>query len=108
MVEQNALDMIFKSLSDPTRRDILTRVREREMTIGELAHKYHMSFAATAKHISILERANLVSKRKQGKQQIITINGASFEQANEYLQEYAMLWNDRFDRMEKVLMKQGK
>jgi len=110
MVEQEShqkhLNSIFKSLSDPTRRDILARVHERQHTISELAVKYSMSFAATAKHVRVLQDAKLVTKSKQGKEQIITINGKSFEQANEYLQNYAMLWSDRFDRLEMLLKKE--
>ena len=103
MVEQNTLNIIFKSLADPTRRDILARVYERQQTISELASRYKMSFAATAKHVSVLENASLVTKSKKGKEQIVTINGESLEQANDWLQDYALLWSDRFDRLEEIL-----
>ena len=103
MVEQTALNTIFKSLSDPTRRDILTRLRQREHTISELVEKYSMSFAAVAKHITVLEKANLVTKSRSGKEQIITINGASLHTASEYLQNYAQMWSDRFDRLDIAL-----
>jgi len=103
MVEQAALNDIFKSLADPTRRDILSRVYQQQQTISQLAVKYKMSFAAVAKHITVLENAQLVSKQKKGKEQIITINGDSFEAADEYLQNYATLWSDRFDRLEEML-----
>ena len=106
MVEQSHLNTIFKSLADPTRRDILARVHKRQHTISELATKYSISFAATAKHVKVLEDAKLITKSKNGKEQVITINGKSFEQANEYLQKYAMLWSDRFDRLEKLLTKE--
>ena len=106
MVEQLALNNIFKSLSDPTRRDILARLQERQHSISELVEKYSMSFAAVAKHINVLETAKLVKKSKRGKEQIITINGQSIEYADKYLQNYAMLWSDRFDRLEKELNKE--
>lgn len=106
MVEQQELNSIFKSLADPTRRDILARVYERQQTISELAQKYKISFAATAKHIAVLENAKLIRKSRNGKEQIITINGDRFEMANEYLQNYAMLWSDRFDRLDKLLTKE--
>lgn len=106
MVEQATLNNIFKSLADPTRRDILSRVFEREQTISELAIKYKMSFAATAKHINVLEKAKLVRKQKNGKEQIVIINGNSLELANDYLQDYEKLWNDRFDTLETMLNKE--
>ena len=107
MVEQVLLNNIFKSLADPTRRDILVRVQEKQQTISELAEKYKMSFAGIAKHINVLEKAKLVTKSKNGKEQIITINGDSLEQANEYLQRHAVLWSDRFDRLDDILIKEN-
>lgn len=104
MVEQAILNDVFKSLSDPTRRDILSRVLERAYTISELAEKYKMSFSAIAKHIKVLEKAKLVKKSKHGKAQVITINGESIEKADAYLQRYAILWSDRFDRLEKLII----
>jgi len=103
MVEQQSLNIVFRSLADPTRRDILSRLVDGQQTISELAERYSMSFAAIAKHINVLEKAKLVSKRKNGKEQIITINGKTFGEADEYLQQYAMLWSDRFDRLEHLL-----
>lgn len=108
MVEQTTLNDIFKSLADPTRRDILVRVYERQQTISELAEKYDQSFAGIAKHIHVLEKARLVVKQKSGKEQIVTIRGDSLKVANEYLHTYASLWSDRFDRLEALLREENK
>ena len=107
MVQQEVLNDVFKSLADPTRRDILSRLMDRQQTISELAENYKMSFSATAKHIRVLERAKLVTKTKQGKEQIITINGKSIEHADEYLKKYAELWTDRLDALEKLIIKES-
>lgn len=97
------LDLIYQSLADGTRRDMLTRTLQREQTISELAELYHMSFAAVAKHVTVLERAELVSKRKEGRQQIVSINKKAFEFAAEYLKRFERLWQDRFDKLDSVL-----
>ncbi len=107
MVEQASLNSIFGSLADPTRRDILARVYERRQTITQLAKNYKMSFAATAKHIKVLENAKLVTKSRKGKEQVVAINGKTFEQANDYLQDYARLLDSRFDQLESLLEKDG-
>lgn len=107
MVEQATLNNVFRSLADPTRRDILARVCYKQQTISELAKKYKISFTATAKHITVLEKAGLITKSKSGKEQVITINGKAFEEADRYLQQYAMLWSDRFDRLEDLLTKEN-
>lgn len=104
MVEQSIdLDNIFQALADQTRRDILRRVSEASLSISDLAQSYRMSFAATAKHIVKLERANLVIKKRVGKQQIISAVPKTAEAAATHLELYEKLWNERFDALELVL-----
>ena len=104
MVEQRAnLDIVFKSLADATRRDILKRVSKESLSISALAAPYQMSFAAIAKHISVLEAAKLITKRRQGKQQIISVVPKTIETAVTHLEQYEELWRDRFDALEKLL-----
>jgi len=106
MVEYTlSLDTIFSSLADPIRRDILNRVRYGELNVSEIASPYPISLAAISKHLKILERAQLITKRKQGKEQLVTISPAALKQADDYIEQYASLWNDRFDRLETLLNK---
>ena len=52
MVELDTkLDTIFRSLADPTRRDMLRRLRPGEQTVGALANHYELTFAAVSKHL---------------------------------------------------------
>ncbi len=97
------LDTVFKSLADTTRRDILKRVIKRNHTISEIASPYKMSFAAVAKHVSVLEKAQLIHKHRSGKQQIISANPKTIKLATAYLSRYEQLWQARFDRLEKLL-----
>lgn len=97
------LDAIFRSLADPTRRDILRRVAKKEMSIGDIAKPYKMSLAAISKHLKILEQARLVIKRRQGKEQIVQLSPVAFKEAAGYLAQYEQMWNDRFDALENYL-----
>lgn len=97
------LDNIFGSLSDPIRRDILKRVMNAELNISEIALPYSVSLAAISKHLKILERAHLIVKRKQGKEHFVTISPAALKQADDYLNQYAALWEGRFDRLDAFL-----
>lgn len=104
MVESNvALDKIFGALADVTRRDILKRVSRAEHTISELAEPYAMSLAAIAKHVSVLEKAGLITKRRSGKEKVVQIQPATIQVAAKYLSEYEKLWSVRFDALEKLL-----
>lgn len=106
MVEQSVrLDSIFSSLSDATRRDILKRVTKSELSISALADSYRMSFAAIAKHVSVLADAGLIKKRKEGRQQLISANASNIKIATVHLQQYEKLWNERFAALDDYLNK---
>lgn len=102
MVEYNvSLDAIFLSLADSTRRDMLQLLqRFQSLTIGEIARHYKITFAGVAKHIAVLERASLVCKTKLGREQHVSLNATTIKLADDYLQQYQAMWQDRFNRLE--------
>lgn len=97
------LDSIFGSLSDPTRRDMLARVARREYSVGELVSLYDVSFAAISKHLKVLEKARLVTKRKEGKKYMVTLAPGALQSADEYLEQYRQMWEQRFQKLDKSL-----
>ncbi len=104
MVEYNQLlNSAYNSLADPTRRDILLRVSERELSISEIAKPYPISFAAVAKHVSVLNAAHLVRKRHVGKQQLVQASPKTIQLLQSNLKKYEQLWVDRFDALDKIL-----
>lgn len=60
------MNLVFKALSDPTRRRVLQLLRERPMTAGELAEESHLSKATMSGHFAVLREANLVDADKRG------------------------------------------
>ncbi len=104
MVEQTLqLDDIFHSLADPIRRDILRRVMECELSVGELVEKYQVSFAAISKHIKVLEKANLVHKRKEGKKYMVALRPETLEEVDKYLEQYRTMWESRYNKLDSLL-----
>ncbi len=105
MVEYTiSLDNVFSSLADATRRDILSRVSKRSQSVGELAEAHKsLSFAAVAKHIAVLEEAQLVLKKRDGRYQIISVNPKTMNQAARVLQEYKAIWEARFNQLDSLL-----
>jgi len=106
MVEyKGKLDTIFGSLSDPTRRDIVKRLAHQELTVSEVAKPYarRMSLAAVSKHLQVLERSGVITKRRVGKQQIVALSPPALKDASKYLEQYKKLWEERLDRLEKFL-----
>lgn len=104
MVEYvSELDLVFGSLSDPTRRDILARVARAEFSVGELVKFYDVSFAAISKHLKVLHIAGLITKRKEGKKQMIALAPGALENADKYLEQYRQMWQSRFDKLEALI-----
>jgi DNA-binding transcriptional ArsR family regulator len=98
-----ALDLVFHSLADATRRDMLRRLSQAEYTISELAAPYAMSLAAIAKHVNVLERAGLVTKRRSGKEKVVRIAPETMRAAGRHLSEYEKLWDARFDALGRLI-----
>ena len=92
-------DRMFGALADATRRDIVRRAIDGEEGVAELASHYPMSFAAVQKHVAILERAGLVTKRRIGRRKVVRTNLEGLRVARRLLDRYEELWLGRVDRM---------
>jgi DNA-binding transcriptional ArsR family regulator len=92
-------DRLFSALADATRRDIVRRAIGGEEGVAELASHYSMSFAAVQKHVAILERAGLVTKRRIGRRKVVRTNVEGVRVARRLLDRYEELWRDRIGRM---------
>ena len=97
------LDLIFGSLAHPIRRGILRQLMKKEMRISDIAKPYKMTFAGISKHLGVLEKAKLIRKRREGKEQIVQLSPTALKDAAQYLKEYEKLWNARFDALQKYL-----
>ncbi len=102
------LNEIFHALADPTRREIIHMMAQKERTVSELAEPFDMSLAAISKHIKVLERANLVERSINGRTHICSLNTKSLSQATEWLRFYEKFWSNRFDLLESELLKAQK
>jgi DNA-binding transcriptional ArsR family regulator len=97
------LDQLFGALADATRRDILVRVMDADASVSELAARYEMSFAAVQKHVAVLHRAQLVTKRKDGRAQRVAGNPAALHRANRLLAQFEQRWQARVGRLDELL-----
>jgi DNA-binding transcriptional ArsR family regulator len=97
------LDHLFGALADATRRDILARVMDADASVSELAARYDMSFAAVQKHVAVLERAQLVTKRKDGRTQRVAGNPDAVRKANRLLAQFEERWLARVAHLDELL-----
>jgi DNA-binding transcriptional ArsR family regulator len=96
-------DLLFRSLADPTRRDIVIRAMAGENSVSDLARLYPMSFAAVQKHVAVLEEAHLVTKKKEGRRQLVRTNIEAVRTARLALDRLEDIWRNRMERFGEVL-----
>jgi len=104
----DALNLTFLALSDPTRRVILDRLRKGAATVNELAEPFGVSQQAISKHLAYLERARLIEKRKEGRQQFCSLRAAPLRGAYDWMTDYRQFWDEAFDRLDVLLKKEAK
>ena len=87
-----SMDAVFRALGDPTRRRLLDSLRARNgQTLGELCACGEMTRQAMTKHLAILEAANLVAPRRQGREKLHYLNPVP-------INEIAERWIVKFER----------
>jgi DNA-binding transcriptional ArsR family regulator len=103
LLEQDVTDRLFQALADATRRDIVMRTMQVELSVSALARLYPMSFAAVQKHVAVLERAELVTKRRHGREQLVSGNVSAVRRATQLLDQLEARWRSRLDQFAEML-----
>ena len=93
--QEDSADAFFHALADRTRRDILRRSLDREHSVSALASAYDMSFAAVQKHVAVLERAGLLTKKRRGREALACGNVNAIRSATAMLCELEEIWRSR-------------
>ena len=71
---------IFKALSDPNRRKILSLLKEKDMTAGEISDHFNISKPSISHHLNILKQADLVLDERQGQNILYSLNTTVFQE----------------------------
>ena len=101
--EDERIDRLFHALSDATRRDIVRVTLHGEHSVSDLARRYPMSFAAVQKHVAVLERADLITKRQRGRERFVRGRIDVVREVNLLLDELETIWRGRMERFGDVL-----
>jgi DNA-binding transcriptional ArsR family regulator len=105
MVNSQTLDRTLSALADPTRRDILDRLGRGPATLTELAQPYGISLPGLLKHVRILEEAELVKTRKNGRTRECTLGPGQLDDVERLVEQHRQRWERRLDRIEDYLAK---
>ena len=101
--EEDRADAWFHALADRTRRDILRRVLAGEHSVSALAAHYDMSFAAVQKHVAVLERAGLITKRRHGREAQASGDVAAVRSVGSMLADLEQIWRGRIARIDDLI-----
>lgn len=82
--EVTNLNIIFKALSDPVRRKILSLLKERDLTAGEIASFFDISWPSISHHLNVLKQAGMVVDERRGQNIYYSINTSVFEDLISY------------------------
>jgi len=102
-IDEERADALFHALADRTRRDIMRRVLAGEHSVSALAAKYDMSFAAVQKHVAVLEKAGLLVKRRNGREQLASGDVTAVRSVASMLAELEQIWRGRIARIDELL-----
>ena len=97
------LSTTFAALADPTRRAILSRLLQGECSVGDLAEPFAMTKPAVSKHLRVLERAGLISQRREAQWRRCRVEAAPLQEVAEWAERYRHIWEQRLDRLDDYL-----
>ena len=97
------LDDTLIALADDTRRKILARLASGDARVTEVAAPFDISLNSVSKHIRLLERAGLVSRRVAGRDHYLTLEKQPFDELNDWMRRTREFWSSRLDLLESRL-----
>lgn len=99
----STLDAVFFALSDSTRRAILERLTEGEATVGTVAEPHDMAMPSISKHVKVLERAGLITRRVAGREHWLRLAPEGFASPAEWFSHYQEFWSASVDRLQRLV-----
>lgn len=103
MSTDERLDLIFMALADPTRRAMLQRLTRGDATVTELGEPFDVSQPAITGHLKVLERAGLVSRRREGQTRPAHLEAEPLREIADWMGDYMRFWSGSFDHLDDYL-----
>ena len=97
------LSAIFAALADPIRRAILIRLTEGDANVADLAAPFAVSQPAISRHLKVLERAGLISRRRQATARLSHLEAEPLREATTWLARYQEYWDESHARLDALL-----
>lgn len=96
---------IMSALAEPNRMRIVDLLRERPLTVGEIAERLQLRQPQVSKHLRVLSEAAIVEARVDANRRIYKLLPDPFREMNEWLENYRVIWEERYNRLDDYLQK---
>jgi DNA-binding transcriptional ArsR family regulator len=97
------LDASFGALADATRRGVLEQLGCADASITALAERFQMTLTGMKKHVSVLEKAGLVTTEKVGRVRTCKLGQRGLREEAAWIEQYRQLWEARFDGLDAIV-----
>ncbi|MEH7274261.1 ArsR/SmtB family transcription factor [Neobacillus vireti] len=94
---------VFQAIADPTRREVLKLLAEKELPISEITSHFSISRTAIAKHLQVLSEAELVSGRKVGREKIYRLHPEPLTELKRWLAFYEKFWENKLSILKHIV-----
>jgi DNA-binding transcriptional ArsR family regulator len=99
------VDAALKAIAEPHRRQILRLVKDEELSAGEIASNFDISWPAISQHLGVLKEAGLVNERRNGARRLYRARPEGLENLRAFLEE---LWSDRLAALKREAEREEK
>jgi len=93
----------FNAVAEPKRRQVLAAIGTEELSVNEIVNLLGWPQPMVSKHLGVLKQVGLVSERRLGRQRMYRVNAERLRPIFDWVTPFEQFWNERFDRLDKVL-----
>ncbi|MBM7553587.1 DNA-binding transcriptional ArsR family regulator [Thalassobacillus pellis] len=94
---------VYQAIADPTRRQMLKQLAEKDASIKEIAESFSVSRTAIVKHLHVLSEAKLVSDRKEGRAKIYSLQPAQLMEVKEWVSFFEQYWDNKLANLKNLV-----
>ena len=102
-MSKDALSLTFSALADPTRRQILARLANGELSVTQLSQPFKMTMPGVSKHLKVLERAGLIVRSREAQWRPAKLQAEPLKEVADWVEQYRRNWEESFDKLDAYL-----
>ncbi|WP_425044037.1 ArsR/SmtB family transcription factor [Primorskyibacter sp. S87] len=108
MTDTDHTQLAFRALADPTRRGIVQKLAQDDLTIAQLTEQFDMTRAAVKKHLTVLSDGGLITVEARGRERINRINPQGMAPVLDWLSWFDQFWDDRLSALKTAVERTSK